>query len=226
MLDIPNEIKVGVCAHWVCEVQLVDLSSLKWKMGKETGGKKFLAYTPASTKGAKGNEIQPTGPGPPAHMKGISASRISFDTEVCWGEKVEYDTDSHDINCNPNHISTTSTAIQAASARCNSVIQTSTPSTQCFRIVEPDPRRGQKNSDPDIPGWEPMAYEEVCRIYGESSDESDAENIDTGDEIQPLLWDARDWMKGARVEVCEVSGYVREKHHDVLMGEICLLDPG
>ena len=98
-------------------------------------------------------------------------------------------------------ISTTSTATQAASARCNTVIQKSTPSTQCSRLVEPDPRREQKNSDPNIPGWEPMTCEEVCRICADSSDESDAENIDPDDEMQPLPWDARDWMKGARVEV-------------------------
>ena len=43
--------------------------------------------------------------------------------------------------------------------------------------------------------------EEVCQICGDSSDESDAENIETDDEMQPLLWDARDWMKHASVEV-------------------------
>ena len=58
----------------------------------------------------------------------------------------------------------------------------------------------------------------MCQICGDSSDESDAENIETVDEMQPLPWDARDWMMHPSVEVGGASGHVREEQYDVLIG--------
>ena len=57
VLDIPNDIKVGYspigfvrCGRAACRI-----SALKWKMGKETGGKKILAKVVYALYGAKEN---------------------------------------------------------------------------------------------------------------------------------------------------------------------------
>ena len=43
------------------------------------------------------------------------------------------------------------------------------------------------------------------------------------DEMQPLPWDARDWMRHASVEGGGASGCARERQYDVLMDEIAYL---
>ena len=57
VLDILNENKVGIHRSVLCDVaaQLAVFFALKWKLGNETGGKKFLAVARYLLLVAKGN---------------------------------------------------------------------------------------------------------------------------------------------------------------------------